>query len=568
MGQIWAARRMDEADSTRLFAVKTMLPRIATVYRDIESLFREEARIATAIDHPGVCRTYELGEDGDILFLAMEWVDGASLAALVSELEFTRQRFDFGLAAYVVAQACAGLHAVHELTDDKGARLNAVHRDATPHNILISSTGDVKLIDFGVVKARGGYRSQADANELKGKIAYLSPEQLLSKQVDRRTDLFALGCVLYYVSTGRRAFNGNTPEETMRRIAQGEYLPPSWIVRDYPAALEAIVVRALAVEPDDRFRTAEHMREALECFIGRGGAWVAGRSELARVLSNALGAEMEERRNEIRLARQLFSSAAQPSGRHLAPRSTTRIRPVAEAPRSWSAQLARVVDRSWRWARTHGASEPPPPTDYPIPSDGPLSAALERWQQSLQATRATAPWAPLPTKRAPSSNPTAPDLPARLAEAVRSGVVVGKARIGRKRVLLVSAVLACVLGPATSQDRGRLAPTDVIARPATRTEASCRLDVHSDAASSSAADASAPPEMAPTSRTDATRIPPVGRSVGGPVAGAPSTTPRSVPKGSSHSSSAITGARDALPAGPASKDLRLGPGNNAARSSR
>lgn len=302
MGQIWAARRTGRLGT--LVAVKTALVETGD---KLEELFFDEARVAVSIDHPNVCRTFELGEDHGLLFLAMEWIEGASLWQLFKALPKPR-RLESHLAAYAVACACSGLHAAHELRDDDGATLNVVHRDATPHNILISRNGDVKVVDFGVVKSRNQLHATV-TGEFKGKINYLAPEQILSKDVDRRTDVFALGCVLYVLTTGERPFQSDNAGGTMLHIVNGTYTLPSVLVPSYPPELESIIVRALARDPDRRFPSADALRLALESFLATSGAPPVGRDDLASLLQTHLGDMLKRRQEQIRAAQRRLAVA-------------------------------------------------------------------------------------------------------------------------------------------------------------------------------------------------------------------------------------------------------------------
>jgi eukaryotic-like serine/threonine-protein kinase len=297
MGQIWAARRTGRLGT--LVAVKTALVETGD---KLEELFFDEARVAVSIDHPNVCRTFELGEDHGLLFLAMEWIEGASLWELFKALP-TPRRLESHIAAYAVACACSGLHAAHELRDDDGTPLNVVHRDATPHNILISRNGDVKVVDFGVVKSRNQLHATV-TGEFKGKINYLAPEQILSKDVDRRTDVFALGCVLYVLTTGERPFQSDNAGGTMLHIVNGTYSLPSVLVPSYPPELESIIVRALARDPDRRFPSADALRLALESFLVTSGAPPVGRDDLASLLQTHLGDMLKRRQEQIRAAQR------------------------------------------------------------------------------------------------------------------------------------------------------------------------------------------------------------------------------------------------------------------------
>jgi serine/threonine-protein kinase len=310
MGQVWAARRIGRLGVSQLVAIKTALPQTEMQRDVVEELFFDEARVAASIDHPNVCRVYELGDEQGVMFLAMEWIYGGSLINLMAALP--SGRLDCRLAAYIVAQACSGLHAAHELVDEEGVPLDVVHRDATPQNILVSATGEVKVVDFGVVKSRDQVHQATVAGEVKGKISYVAPEQLRSGIVDRRTDVFALGAVLYYLTTGARAFTADSAGATMIRILEGEYTIPSRVITDFPAALEVIISRALANDRDERYSSAEEMQNALETFIAETGQPL-GRNELASVVMEYLGPTIEQRRADIRNAQKYFDGQSSSS---------------------------------------------------------------------------------------------------------------------------------------------------------------------------------------------------------------------------------------------------------------
>lgn len=311
MGQIWAARRSQRFGPSKLVAIKTALPQSSPPPPLLARLFWEEARVATAIDHPNVCRVHELVQSRGRLFLVMEWIDGASLSTLLAALGAPR-RLEFRLAAWIVAQACAGLHAAHELRDAERGLMGVVHGDATPHNILISAAGEVKVVDFGIVESRAPACPDAVTRELRGKAAYLAPEQVLARNVDRRADIFTLGSVLYYATVGRRPFAGDSTREILHHIAGGVYQRPSVSVPDYPQALESIVVRALDPEPSDRFPTAEAMRRSLDALVLGGGSCGLCQ-ELGQLLDQRLGPAMERRRGRIRALEKVL---APQSGQH------------------------------------------------------------------------------------------------------------------------------------------------------------------------------------------------------------------------------------------------------------
>jgi serine/threonine-protein kinase len=325
MGQVWAGRETGRLGLPRLVAIKTALPYGQATYEKIQELFVDEAQVAASIDHPNVCKILELGQDDRVVFIVMEWIHGVSLQTLLRSCP-SLHRLDFGVAAHIVAQTCAGLHAAHELKDEDGMHLEVVHRDATPHNLLITRGGEVKIIDFGIVKSRNQIHQATEAGEIKGKIAYLAPEQLRGTIVDRRADIFTVGCVLYLATTGCGPFVGNDAGSTIMRIMHGEYRHPSTIVPNYPKKLEAIVARALATEANERFQTADEMRRALEEFLMDFEPQVT-RGHVAAVVEARCGKLIEQRRAEIRTAQKLFESQ---SGRDAAESARSGTYPVGD----------------------------------------------------------------------------------------------------------------------------------------------------------------------------------------------------------------------------------------------
>src|SRR3984957_15591413 len=271
MARVWSARLHGQRGFSKLVAIKTILPHLAHS-PEFEHMFLDEARIAARVHHPNVCEIYELGEEGHVLYLAMEWVNGDSLMHVLRGTNGkASQPIDVRIAARVVADACAGVHAAHELTDDDGRLLNVVHRDVSPHNVLVSLEGTVKVTDFGVAKALGQSHQDTVAGQIKGKIAYMSPEQIAGTSVDRRSDLFAMGVVLYEITTGVRPFRGTGDPQVMQAILKGTYDSPGAIVKGYPPELAGIIDRALAPQPRLRFATAERMRVALEEWLAKSG---------------------------------------------------------------------------------------------------------------------------------------------------------------------------------------------------------------------------------------------------------------------------------------------------------
>ncbi|MGH7296047.1 MAG: serine/threonine-protein kinase, partial [Polyangiaceae bacterium] len=301
MARVWAARMRGQRGFSKLVAIKTILPHLAH-NAEFERMFLDEARIAAGVHHHNVTEIYELGEEGHVLYLAMEWVNGESLVHVARGLDGkTPLALDTRLAARIAADACAGLHAAHELTDEAGQRLNVVHRDVSPHNILVALDGTVKVTDFGVAKALGQSHQQTVAGQIKGKVAYMAPEVLSGTAFDRRTDIFAMGCVLYEAATGRLPFRGASDPLVMQAVLRGAYEPPPTVIRGFPLELAGVIDRALASDPRRRFATAEQMRVALEEWLARSGPLVAP-SDVGRLVRERVGAHLEHRREHVRAA--------------------------------------------------------------------------------------------------------------------------------------------------------------------------------------------------------------------------------------------------------------------------
>ncbi len=228
-------------------------------------MFLDEARLAASLHHHNIVQVHELCEEDGEYFFAMEYVHGEDLRKVLAHLAETDQRMPVDHCVTIVLAAAAALHHAHELRGDDRKLLGIVHCDVSPANILIGLDGDVKVIDFGIATA-AAQTTQTGTDLLKGKVAYMSPEQCLGGAIDRRSDVFCLGIVLYELVTVRRLFKGANDFLTMTSITQGSIPPPSTIRPDLPAALEAIILKALAFAPADRYQTADELRLALERF--------------------------------------------------------------------------------------------------------------------------------------------------------------------------------------------------------------------------------------------------------------------------------------------------------------
>ncbi len=226
------------------------------------SLFLDEARLSSRLRHPNIAQVLEVGRARHGYFYTMEYVHGRNLREVLQRLVAVERQLPIEAALAVLIGAAAGLHAAHEQRDHLGQPLGIVHRDVTPSNVMIGFDGAVKIVDFGVATA-ADHITEIDASVVKGKSAYLSPEQCARRTLDRRSDIFALGIVGYELVTRRRLFRRDSSYATMRAILDDPAPSPSAIRRSLPAGLDAILARMLAKDPDDRFATAGDVRDAL-----------------------------------------------------------------------------------------------------------------------------------------------------------------------------------------------------------------------------------------------------------------------------------------------------------------
>ncbi len=261
MATLWLARRVGPAGFSRPVAIKVIHEHLADDRTFVE-MFLDEARLAAKIVHPNVVRVEELGKHDRTYYLAMEWIRGAALSSLTKGLREQQRGLTPAVASAIAMQVADGLHAAHEAKDDHGVALDVIHRDVSPQNILVSVTGHVKLIDFGVAKARGR-RQQSEAGELRGKLRYMAPEQAWGRSIDRRADVYALGVVLWELLTREPLFRGDSEIELLEAVRNPRIIPPNERDESVSEALSEVVMTALAADPAARYQTAQALRRAL-----------------------------------------------------------------------------------------------------------------------------------------------------------------------------------------------------------------------------------------------------------------------------------------------------------------
>lgn len=268
------------------------------------SMFLDEARIAARITHPNVAQVFDLGTHRDSYWIAMEYLHGEPLREVMRVLDEGRGTpMSHAMVARVVADAAEGLHAAHELSDKRGHTLGLVHRDVTPHNLFLTYDGMVKVVDFGVAKVTDRM-TKTRAGTLKGKLAYMSPEQVRGEDVDRRTDVFALGVVMWEITTGRRLFRMDNDLDTLERVQACIVPSPSSIVSNYPVELESVVMKALAKDKTRRYQTARELSRALQQYLMKSGQFI-GADEIGDYMKRVLGDRFEKREAHLQWAAEV-----------------------------------------------------------------------------------------------------------------------------------------------------------------------------------------------------------------------------------------------------------------------
>jgi eukaryotic-like serine/threonine-protein kinase len=327
MATVHLGRMATAAGVARTVAIKRMHPHLLAE-PEFASMFLDEARLAMRIQHPNVVATFDVVGTENELLLVMDFVLGESLDKLLRRARAARQPAPSRVLCSVIGGVLAGLHAAHEARDEGGCPLDIVHRDVSPQNVLVGLDGVARVVDFGVAKAAGRLHT-TEQGQIKGKLAYMAPEQLTLAKLDRRVDVFAAAAVLWEGLAGRRLFGADNPGATVANVLDKEIEPPSAHNHGVPAAVDAVVLRGLSRHPDLRFATAREMALALEQASAPAtpleiGAWVqreAGDAVRARA---ALVTEVESRSSPasavhgratrvVEAARAAVSKAASPA---------------------------------------------------------------------------------------------------------------------------------------------------------------------------------------------------------------------------------------------------------------
>jgi serine/threonine protein kinase len=340
MAEIYLARAVGLEGFERYVVVKCIKPEHARDERFVK-MFIDEARVSAHLHHQNIAQVYDIGQEGGAYYFAMEYLHGENVREVLHRVATARGEVPLDHALTIVCGAAAGLHYAHEKRAGDGQPLGIVHRDVSPSNIVVTFDGAVKVVDFGIAKA-AMRMTETQSGNLKGKIAYMSPEQCRGTAVDRRSDVFALGIVLYELTTVTRLFRGASDYVMMNKIVTGDIEPPSARRAGYPPLLEAIVMRALANKPEDRYASAAEMRDDLVAFAKGAG-----------VSLSTIGLE--------RYVRELFGERPEPWANQPTPTPTPSGDETADAVAPLRISSGTVTSQgSLAMSALEVASAPPP----------------------------------------------------------------------------------------------------------------------------------------------------------------------------------------------------------------
>ncbi len=437
MASVYLAQLEGSAGFDKWVAVKTIHPHIADSVRFV-NMFLDEARLASKLDHPNLCSVLDFGEEQGTWFIAMEYLHGETFGVVARNGWSAGDPPSFAMTAHIVADAARGLHAAHELKLPSGENAGVVHRDVSPENLFVTYAGLTKVVDFGVARWREQSQDRTVPGELKGKIAYMSPEQLREENVDRRADVWSLGVVLWEVTVGRRLFRRKTDGATVAAVLQDHVPRPSRFREGYPPGLEAVVMQALERDLDARFQSARDLARALEQWIASTG--VAASTDDVADYMQALFAEQIECREEL-LRGPVGDVVAEVSQLwNSSPLNPADVEGSADHSAEPSSRRAEALSEEVTVARTgltgrpsHVALAPAAPSSPPTPSRPPPPRVAPPPRNSLPEALAHPPRTPQPR---PAAQLPAPPSPA----AARAHLPAWRRRGGTS--ILAAALLA------------------------------------------------------------------------------------------------------------------------------
>jgi eukaryotic-like serine/threonine-protein kinase len=351
MASVHLGRMLGGAGFSRTVAIKRLHPHLAE-NPEFRATMIDEARMAARIHHPNVVTTLDVVNIGDELLLVMEYVRGESVSSLMRTFTAREQLIPLPIASAIIVGALHGLHAAHEASDERGRPLGIVHRDVSPQNILVGIDGLPRIIDFGVAKASGRLQTTSEGT-IKGKIGYMAPEQLISRPLTGRADVYSIGVVLWEILTNRRLFVAEGEAALISKVIAGPEGPPSRHTPNLPPELDALVLKALATNPVNRFATAREMADLLTRIVPPAlatdvGSWCAEAASEALATRGAMVAEVESKSGitSIPPAAKQAQIVEAPTGSISAPAGGTPAKPNDEAGTSGVDQVPRLSQPS------------------------------------------------------------------------------------------------------------------------------------------------------------------------------------------------------------------------------
>jgi serine/threonine protein kinase len=437
MATVHLGRLVGPVGFSKIVAIKQMHESAAR-NPDFVAMFLDEARLSGRVQHPNVVATFDVIANGGEAFLVMEYVHGESLSALLRATRARGERLAPAFAVHILCDVLSGLHAAHEASDEHGGPLNLIHRDVSPQNIMVGVDGVARVLDFGIAKAAGRLQ-ETQTGQLKGKLGYMAPEQLLGRPLDRRVDIFAAGICLWEAISGRKMFDADNSGQLMYQVLETD-IPPLSAIADVPLALSRAVERATAREPSERFATAREFARELErstelVSAREIGEWVSGLSgeALSRrferlraieatpltttsaVVSRVPGAGFHERDSFHPAHEDALTEAERADGAESeSPQTATSKRPrwlgpVAGAGLALAALGAFFALRGGTPAPVASVAAPPPASGAPVsavPAVALTATAVVSPTAPGQTQPVSAP--PAPSSRAASIEPAAP----------------------------------------------------------------------------------------------------------------------------------------------------------------
>lgn len=375
MASVHLARMDGPGGFQKWVAIKRIHPHLVEDETFV-NMFLDEARVAARISHPNVASVFELGKHEDTYWIAMEYLHGEPLREVMRRTEELGQPMPPEIACRAIADAAEGLHAAHELLGRNGEKLQLVHRDVTPHNLFVTYDGTTKVVDFGIAKF-SSRMANTRAGTLKGKLAYMSPEQVAGEPIDRRTDVFAIGVVLWELTTGQRLFRMDNDLDTLAKVQECNVPRPSTIVRGYPIDLEKICMKALAKNRNERYRTARELSRALQSLLMRRGLFIAS-DEVSAYMASIFADRMQKREAHLRWAAEVTQTI-----------DIDKMKALQPSP--WQAEDGSILTyNSEVQASQTGASRGPPRPAAGAPAPGTQASGMSR------PSAVSAPGAPTP----------------------------------------------------------------------------------------------------------------------------------------------------------------------------